>query len=303
MKKGWKVFWIICASLTGIGAALCIGGAVMGADFYEVEAALHTRPGWGWIDASECYDDDDYDDYDDYDEYEETESCDGTRQHAVQPAADSMAFQGIKELDVDTNYLKVWIRESEESEVKTELSNIPAEVSDHLLIYQEGAELNVGIRQQSEWTKVMKNRGEEGVLTIWIPKDTKLYSASIACGAGELLIDNIQATELELEIGAGIAEVANFTVDQLDVSCEVGEVSLFGTATLESQIECGIGAVGYQAVGAKEDYYYDIECGAGTITIGEEEFSGISTEKMQAGAGTKMDVECNIGTVTITFTE
>ena len=37
MKKGWKIFWIICASLTGIGAALCIGGAVMGADFYEVE--------------------------------------------------------------------------------------------------------------------------------------------------------------------------------------------------------------------------------------------------------------------------
>lgn len=42
MKKGWKIFWIICASLTGIGAALCIGGAVMGADFYEVEAALNT---------------------------------------------------------------------------------------------------------------------------------------------------------------------------------------------------------------------------------------------------------------------
>ena len=46
-----------------------------------------------------------------------------------------------------------------------------------------------------------------------------------------------------------------------------------------------------------------IECGAGTTTIGEEEFSGISTEKMQAGAGSKMDVECSIGTVTITFTE
>ena len=85
MKKGWKIFWIICASLTGIGAALCIGGAVMGADFYEVEAALHTRPGWGWIDENEYYDDD----YDDYDDYAETEYCDGTRQHAPQPTADS----------------------------------------------------------------------------------------------------------------------------------------------------------------------------------------------------------------------
>ena len=101
MKKGWKIFWIICASLTGIGAALCIGGAVMGADFYEVEAALNTRSGWGWIDENEYYDDDDYDDY------AETEYCDGTRQNAPQQAEESMTFSGIKELDVDVNYLKV----------------------------------------------------------------------------------------------------------------------------------------------------------------------------------------------------
>ena len=178
MKKGWKIFWIICASLTGIGAALCIGGAVMGADFYEVEAALNTRSGWGWIDENEDYDDDDYDDY------AETEYCDGTRQHAPQQAEESMTFSGIKELDVDVNYLKVWIRESEESEVRTELSNIPGDMTDNLLLYQEGAELNVEIRGQNEWTKRMKNFEEDATLTIWIPKDTKLYSASI-CRSGE----------------------------------------------------------------------------------------------------------------------
>ena len=299
MKKGWKIFWIICASLTGIGAALCIGGAVMGADFYEVEAALHTRPGWGWIDENEYYDDD----YDDYDDYAETEYCDGTRQHAPQPAADSMEFQGITELDVDVNYLKVWIRESEESEVRTDLFNIPEAVKDNLLIYQEGSELNVEIRRMSEVIKEMKNRGEEAGITIWIPKDLEMHSASLSCGAGELVVDNIRTAELDLEVGAGTAEITDFTADQLDVSCDVGEVVVAGTANMESQIECGIGAVTYQANGAKEDYSYDLECGVGTITIGEEEFSGISTEKMQAGAGTKMDVECNIGTVLITFTE
>ena len=299
MKKGWKIFWIICASLTGIGAALCIGGAVMGADFYEVEAALHTRPGWGWIEENEYYDDD----YDDYDDYAETEYCDGTRQHAPQPAADSMEFQGITELDVDVNYLKVWIRESEESEVRTELFNIPEAVKDNLLIYQEGSELNVEIRRMSEVIKEMKNRGEEAGITIWIPKDLEMHSASLSCGAGELVVDNIRTAELDLEVGAGTAEITDFTADQLDVSCDVGEVVVAGTANMESQIECGIGAVTYQANGAKEDYSYDLECGVGTITIGEEEFSGISTEKMQAGAGTKMDVECNIGTVLITFTE
>ena len=50
MKKGWKIFWNICASLTGIGAALCIGGAEMGADYYEEEAAPTTCNGGGWQD-------------------------------------------------------------------------------------------------------------------------------------------------------------------------------------------------------------------------------------------------------------
>ncbi|EGN35021.1 hypothetical protein HMPREF0988_02954 [Lachnospiraceae bacterium 1_4_56FAA] len=299
MKKGWKIFWIICASLTGIGAALCIGGAVMGADFYEVEAALHTRPGWGWIDENEYYDDD----YDDYDDYAETEYCDGTRQHAPQPTADSMEFQGITELDVDVNYLKVWIRESEESEVRTELFNIPEEVKDNLLIYQEGSELNVEIRRMSEVIKKMKNRGEEAGITIWIPKNLEMHSVSLSCGAGELVVDNIRTAELDLEVGAGTAEITDFTADQLDVSCDVGEVVVAGTANVESQIECGIGAVTYQANGAKEDYSYDLECGVGTIGIGEEEFSSIETEKRQAGAGALIDVECNIGTVLITFTE
>ena len=45
MKKGWKIFWIICASLTGIGAALCIGGAVVGAGFFEVRHILIHVPG------------------------------------------------------------------------------------------------------------------------------------------------------------------------------------------------------------------------------------------------------------------
>ena len=130
-----------------------------------------------------------------------------------------------------------------------------------------------------------------------------MHSVSLSCGAGELVVDNIRTAELDLEVGAGTAEITDFTADQLDVSCDVGEVVVAGTANVESQIECGIGAVTYQANGAKEDYSYDLECGVGTIGIGEEEFSSIETEKRQAGAGALIDVECNIGTVLITFTE
>ena len=68
----------------------------------------------------------------------------------------------------------------------------------------------------SEVIKKMKNRGEEAGITIWIPKTWKCIR-SLSCGAGELVVDNIRTAELDLEVGAGTAEITDFTADQLDV--------------------------------------------------------------------------------------
>lgn len=40
MKKGWKIFWIVCASLAGIGVVLAVVGIVMGATFGSIQTAL-----------------------------------------------------------------------------------------------------------------------------------------------------------------------------------------------------------------------------------------------------------------------
>ena len=31
MKKGWKIFWVMCISLGVLGIALCISGIILGA--------------------------------------------------------------------------------------------------------------------------------------------------------------------------------------------------------------------------------------------------------------------------------
>ena len=44
MRRGWKIFWIVCASIAGIGLVLCVTGAGMGATLSgigEVYAADH----------------------------------------------------------------------------------------------------------------------------------------------------------------------------------------------------------------------------------------------------------------------
>lgn len=80
MKRGWKIFWIVCAVCAGIGLVCCSIAFIMGV---TVEAIENRYPnGFGFVGRIDSYDgyyddddDDDYDD-DDYDEDDDYEAVD-----------------------------------------------------------------------------------------------------------------------------------------------------------------------------------------------------------------------------------
>ena len=66
MKKGWKIFAIICAVLAGIGIVLCVAGFAVGVTDEDVRSAVHR--GIGFIR------DDDFDDRMEHDDIQVTNS-------------------------------------------------------------------------------------------------------------------------------------------------------------------------------------------------------------------------------------
>lgn len=303
MKKGWKVFWIVCACLTGLGIVFCIGGWVAGATFAGIEHSL-----WRYethvVQKIEMLEEEYEDEYFEEAEENETEAVwdEGLSGNASTVTDNSRAsLAGIGELDVEVSYLLVEIQESVNDEIVFLTDNIPEEVEDELVLQQEGDELEVYIRNEKKWRRVMNSRGELATLTIQIPKNHSLRSMALYIGAGILEADDIRVSELEIGVGAGEANIHQFTVNSLEVKVGAGEADLTGTAAAEAIIECGIGKVNYQAVGSQKDYSYDLEVGAGVVSIGNEDYSGLANSKKIMNGGPLMEIECGIGEVNVTI--
>lgn len=125
-----------------------------------------------------------------------------------------------------------------------------------------------------------------GKITITIPYGISFDEVDLQIGAGEANVEQLVATEMDIQVGAGKA-----TVYELDVK--------------ELNAETGAGQLYAELVGSQMDYNYDIECGIGEIQIGDSSYGGIGSEQHVENpkAGRSVELECGIGEIQIDFQE
>lgn len=128
-------------------------------------------------------------------------------------------------------------------------------------------------------------KNHDGTICITIPNGMTFREVEIEVGAGKAKTDGIVADKFSVEVGAGSAEVARLDARQV-------------------QAETGAGELIIEVVGKKEDYGYNLECGIGTIQLGEESYSGMGAKTIENSETKKfLDVECGIGELQIRFLE
>lgn len=302
MKKGWKIFWIVCASVAGIGVVLAVVGVIMGATFGSIQAAF-----WNYGHRAEqrfeaieetVEVEDDFDE----DEFLDDADLDDRASNAeVISNGSTVHLDGIRQLDVELSHLRIVLEESTGTELEFQTSNIPEDAAEELVMKQEGEELDVFIRNEQNWKAIMKNRGEVGTLTMQIPKNQLTQMSFSIAGGGVLEAAQVQTGELDIEVGAGLIQLQNVQVDALDLEVGAGDASVTGTINREASIDCGIGTVDLQLTGTQQDYSYSMECGAGVIQIGNDVYSGISNGKTIMNGGAMIEMECGAGEVTVGF--
>lgn len=302
MKKGWKIFWIVCASVAGIGVVLAVVGVIMGATFGSIQAAF-----WNYGHRAEqrfeaieetVEVEDDFDE----DEFLDDADLDDRASNAeVISNGSTVHLDGIRQLDVELSHLRIVLEESTGAELEFQTSNIPEDAAGELVLKQEGEELDVFIRNEQNWKAIMKNRGEVGTLTMQIPKNQLTQMSFSIAGGGVLEAAQVQTGELDIEVGAGLIQLQNVQVDALDLEVGAGDASVTGTINREASIDCGIGTVDLQLTGTQQDYSYSMECGAGVIQIGNDVYSGISNGKTIMNGGAMIEMECGAGEVTVGF--
>lgn len=287
MKRGWKIFWIVCACIAGIGLVLCIGGAAMGVTFsaignaYGADTARYASYWHSWDDDDFDYDDDTY----------------------VQGSAENVSnFSGISELSVDVSYMEVVVRPYDGNDITVDVSQVNSKLKDKLVYDTDEGELSIETKNSRWWPKSAGNNS--GYLVIQIPENITLNEASFEMGAGILKIEAVKADSLDISVGAGEAVVKEFETAQLDVECGAGKGTLNGTVTRNASIKCGVGELAMSLNGNQKDYDYQLECGIGELTVGDDTYSGLGSERnIDNGTGKLMDIDCGIGRVAVTFSE
>ncbi len=258
MKKGWKIFWIVCASVFGVGVVLCIAGFAVGVSNREVRAAFRNG-----FEKFGIHSDSVITDYETHTEM------------AVERTEDEGdIFQGIRNLDVEVASMSFQIVGSDRDDLRL-VKDVSSECKEHLQIYQEGDTLKIEMEERH------RNKYYEGALILYVPQGMVFDSAEFSVGAASMEIEELHAKELEMEVGAGSITADIVEAEEMSLTCGMGSIEMTVGGRQEDynyNLEVGMGRVDLEEnefggvameknINNNAAKNVDIECGMGSITL------------------------------------
>ena len=277
MKKGWKVFWIVCAVMAAAGIAMTVTGIALGG-LTMLSNADEAGPVHDWLQRT------------------------GRRVETENTVPDGemiTAYEGIDEISLDLSNLGIVVTPSDSEAVIVDTSQLSSDIREDVVISQNGGELEMETDGHSgfHW-----NADDPGMLYISIPRGAYYNSFSADVGAGLLEMEGVSAGEISLEVGAGQIIAEGFCTDVLEADCGAGQISLQGEVLRNADLNCDVGEVLFTLPGGMEVYNYELSCSAGELIVGDEAYSGIRNDmKIDNGSSCLIEAECRIGRMEIMF--
>ena len=262
MKKRWKTFFIVCASVFGVGVVFCMTGFAIGATDSDVRNAFRNGFGRFGIFHNAVITD--------------HESHTEMSTEYVEEGMES--YYGVRNLEIEVGKIELQIAESDEEEILVE-RNLNAECEKHIRIHQEDSTLKV---EMEEWERFDNDAGS---ITIYVPKGMVFDSAELTVGAGSMGIENLRTRELDMEVGAGSIVADRIDAEELSLSCGMGGVEMTAKGNEQDynyDLDVGMGSIaigggefGGMAIEKQVDNdaqkNMELECGMGSIKIYFEE--------------------------------
>lgn len=205
-------------------------------------------------------------------------------------------FNGVKSINVEASALNLHILASETNESSIKVMNWND--SNHVKFYLDHSTLN--IETPDNWN----NKWNIPDIRLYIPSE-HFDEIEVDIDAGSIYIQDLSSVNsLDLHISAGEIQVDHFIANEAEFSCDAGTIDASGYCSKEIGIDCSTGSVALDILEKQDEYNYDVECGLGSVTIGNLSFSGnVEKESHTKNASKEISVECGLGEVTVHFTE
>ena len=205
-------------------------------------------------------------------------------------------LENISSMDIELNYDELILQEYDGKNVKVSISG---DYTDKVRVTTEGTELKIESKG--------KTKPEERQVVVRYPAGMEFTEVNIDVEAGTATLENnLNTREFSASVGAGTLEnYGAISAREADIEVGVGTLALTDLDAEYIDAECGIGTMELEAAGKKTDYNYRLSCGAGTLSLEDEEFAGLGGSKIvdNDGAVRKMQLECGMGTLEVSFTE
>lgn len=285
MKRGTKI-WLIVALVFGIiGGGLCLSAAVLGVDYDNVRAMVDDgdftwRIGpFRWLNS---------------------ESQKIVKYHSEGHGLDTAGKDKVvlpeqmELLNIDMDYGSLTVKASDSSEVWLDAGDD----ADFFEWYCDGGTLTVqNIELGLSWT----GSGEKKA-TLYIPSGVSFDGVSIDVDAGSCTIEtDIQCNMMEVDVDAGAAILKNIEAGWLNLDCDAGKITFEGCVSDNGEVDVDAGSIDITLLKAElEDYNYDINVSAGSLTINDRKISGLEHEQyINNGASKEWAIGCDAGKISM----
>lgn len=203
----------------------------------------------------------------------------------------------VRELDIDLGAREIYLEEYEGDAIQVLVEADDKKVT----VEQKGKELQIGMR-----TAMLQNDQNQRIVKVLIPQEYEFDEVDISVGAGECVMENLNAKIIDMETGGGsILGEGRIQAKESSWDVSAGSIVLQELQSEDTEIDCTAGSFEATFAGAKEEYYLEGDVGAGSFEVGGSSWDtlGKNISLGDKRAIKKIFSDCAAGSITIDFTK
>ena len=279
MKRFSKALFAFAGACLVTGFVLCVIGFALGGRAHNLSL---------WRSGPEFF----HFDFDSIVRWDENDSCERVGAGRAQ-AVSGENLADVHSLDIDVAAGSVYLCEGDAFfvEATSHGGNIPkyswGTENKTFYLKTEGADASL-------WEKV--------TFTVTVPRGTEFSTAHLVTDMGSLKVESLTCREGVFSTDMGSMELYDTNCsEKADISVDMGSVELEGNLAGDIHVNCGMGNAQLQ-ISRPQVYGYRVQCGMGSIAIGDASFGGFGTDTTEhTDADTVFDLECGMGGIEVSF--
>ena len=283
MKKFTKIALISALVCLVLGLGVFLGGLALGGTWQGLKESIdHGDYSIGGSDGT----------YGIYmtEKSEDSSSSNQESSVAQEKTSNAVVYSNVQKIEIDMQSGGLYFEPTNEKELSVSVNG------------KDGKETTV--RQNGEELEIYNDfRNHKGNVKIYYPEDMTFREISISMGGGDVAVKgSIKADEFDAELGAGAFHAEGIEATESSWEVGAGEIVLGHVESRDMDFDCGTGRIEAKLAGKQADFNYDVECGIGSVKIGNEEYGGVAFEKtIQNGQNREIEISCGIGEIQLSF--